>query len=394
MKRVFLLGLNDLRLTFKDRQSLIWMLLFPVFLMWIFSNVHFSGGSNNQVSLGLVDEDGGWLARAFVSELADEQIDLTEMTPAEADSTESKVRTLIIPAGFTENVLAGEKQTLRLEKEPDTSNDYALAAEVHIIRTVVRTLGRLIEMKQSEALAGDDLISVATFESLGRREALVDLAVTTAGAGRPVPGGAAQSVPGTLTMIVLMMTVVNGGVFLTAEKQSGMLLRQMSLPVHAGQIILGKLAGRFLLAVLQALILLAAGVAITWLSSGQPMSYGNSPLGLAILLLSYCIACTGLATLVGAVLKTPEQAGAIGWILSMGLAALGGCWWPAEITPSWFQSAAHVLPTTWAMDGFHALISFGYGVESILLPSAVLLGFGLVFSLLGTRFLRAAGAGA
>ena len=394
MRHVFLLGLNDLRMTLKDRQSLIWMLLLPIFMMWIFSNMNMGSGGTAKVSLGLVDEDGGWLARAFVEELASDKFELREMTPAGADSTESKVRTLIIPAGFTEGVLAAEKQILRLEKEPGTSSDYGLAAEVHIFRAIVRSLARLVEMEQSGALASGDLVALASFDELGRRESLVDLAVSTAGAGRPVPSGAAQSVPGTLTMIVLMMTVIYGGVYLTTEKQSGMLLRQMTLPVVPGQIILGKLAGRLMIALAQALVLLAAGWAVTRISSGQAISYGNSPLGLAVLLLSYCIACTGLATLVGAVLRTPEQASAVGWISSMGLAALGGCWWPSEVTPGWLQTASHLLPTTWAMDGFHALISFGYGLESVLVPSAVLLGFGLLFSLLGTRFLRSAGAGA
>jgi hypothetical protein len=46
------------------------------------------------------------------------------------------------------------------------------------------------------------------------------------------------------------------------------------------------------------------------------------------------------------------------------------------------------------MDGFHSLISFGYGLESVLLPSLVLLGFGLLFSILGIRFLRTTGTGA
>jgi ABC-type multidrug transport system permease subunit len=61
--------------------------------------------------------------------------------------------------------------------------------------------------------------------------------------------------------------------------------------------------------------------------------------------------------------------------------------------PRWLWQTAHVLPTAWAMDGFHSLISFGYGLQSILLPSSVLLGFGLLFSLIGARFLRTAGGG-
>ena len=40
------------------------------------------------------------------------------------------------------------------------------------------------------------------------------------------------------------------------------------------------------------------------------------------------------------------------------------------------------------MDGFHALISFGSGVEGVMVPSLALMGFAVVFTGLGARFLR------
>ena len=67
------------------------------------------------------------------------------------------------------------------------------------------------------------------------------------------------------------------------------------------------------------------------------------------------------------------------------MAAMGGCWWPSEVMPEWLRTAAHVFPTTWAMDGLHALISFGRGFEAVVFPCAVLLGFGALFSWIGAR---------
>jgi len=37
------------------------------------------------------------------------------------------------------------------------------------------------------------------------------------------------------------------------------------------------------------------------------------------------------------------------------------------------------------MDAFHALISFGRGLEAVVLPSLILLAFGTAFSLLAAR---------
>ena len=47
------------------------------------------------------------------------------------------------------------------------------------------------------------------------------------------------------------------------------------------------------------------------------------------------------------------------------LAPLGGCWWPIEVTPPWMQHAALLLPTGWAMDGLHKLISYGAAPASV-----------------------------
>ena len=56
--------------------------------------------------------------------------------------------------------------------------------------------------------------------------------------------------------------------------------------------------------------------------------------------------------------------------------------------PEWLRSASHVLPTAWAMDGFHSLITFGHGAAEVLLPSAMLVGFALLFSVAGARLMR------
>jgi len=373
-RQILTLAANDLRLTVRDRAAFVWMLLLPVALMWIFGAMNRSGPPPT-AGLGVEDRDGGWLARAFVKELADERVEVVEIRPGDRVRPEDlPARNLVLPPGFTTNVLAGRQQKLVLEKRSDAREDLSLAAEVDLVRAIVRTLGRLAEgAKDAQA-----------FAALAARPPLVQLAVKTAGQGRPVPHGFAQSVPGTLTMTVLMMTLIYGAVFLTLEKRQGMLRRQATLPLGKGAVFLGKLLGRFLLAGVQALLLLAVGRFLFH------VSWGSSPGGLAFLLCAYLLAVAALSTLMGALLETPEQASAVGFVASMLLAGLGGCWWPSEVMPRWLWRTAHVLPTPWAMDGFHALISFGHGAGAVVLPAAVLLGFAAGFAVLGARFLRVA----
>jgi ABC-type multidrug transport system permease subunit len=181
-----------------------------------------------------------------------------------------------------------------------------------------------------------------------------------------------------------MMTLIYGAVFLTIEKREGMLKRQLTLPISRTTIVAGKVLGRVLVAMLQIVILVTAGRFLFHLD------FGPSTLGLVVLLISYAVAVAGIATFLGAILANPEQASIVGWMASMVMAAMGGCWWPSEVMPEWLRAGAHIFPTAWAMDGFHALISFGRGFSAVALPAAVLLGFGVVFSLIGARRLRTA----
>ena len=384
MRKVLLLAVNDLRLTLRDRASFFWMLVLPLAMMWLFGQTGGQRRGPPKFSLTVVDRDGGWLARAFVAELASGNVELKELSPEQAATAEKKVRTLVLPEGFTTKVLAGEQQRLRLEQDKDAASDFSRAAEVHIVRAITRTLALLVEMQESGASSA--AAPALEFQRLRARPPLVRLEVSTAGHGRAVPSGMAQSVPGILTMIVLMMTVIYGGVFLTLEKRDGMLRRQVGLPIGRAGLFAGKLGGRLLIAGLEITVLLLAGRYLFHLD------FGASLAGLALLLACYAFAVASLATFLGAVLRTPEQASAIGWIASMVMAAMGGCWWPSEVVPRWLWRAAHVFPTAWAMDAFHALISFGRGLDAVLLPCGALLAFGLLFSSIGAKYLNAASA--
>jgi ABC-2 type transport system permease protein len=380
VKRLLILAANDVRLTVRDRAAAIWLLALPIFLIWLFGSLG-GGGGIEKVSLTVIDRDGGWLAESFAKELEGPNVALTILRGdrADGDALKSAARILELPAGFTAGALAGTQQKLTIQAGENASSDDSRAAEVVVIRAIARTLARVADLKQA---AGP--MSAAAYEALRARPPIVSLRTANAGHGTAVPRGVAQSVPGTMTFTVLMMTLIYGAVFLTIEKREGMLKRQLTLPVSRTALLAGKVLGRVFVALLQIAILVAAGRLLFHLD------FGRSAAALAMLLLSYAFAVAGIATFLGAVLANPEQASIVGWLASMVMASLGGCWWPAEVMPVWLREAAHVFPTTWAMDGFHALISFGRGYDAVLLPSAALFAFGAAFSWFGARKLRAA----
>jgi hypothetical protein len=170
-------------------------------------------------------------------------VELVVLSGADAagEKAKSATRWIELPAGFTDNVLAGKQQRLKIETAENANADYSRAGEVVAIRAIVRTLARVAEMKQQPGMTP----SASVYEALRARSPIVALESANAGRGTAVPRGVAQSVPGIMTFTVLMMTLIYGAVFLTIEKREGVLKRQMSLPISRTTILVGKMLGRF-----------------------------------------------------------------------------------------------------------------------------------------------------
>jgi ABC-2 type transport system permease protein len=70
-------------------------------------------------------------------------------------------------------------------------------------------------------------------------------------------------------------------------------------------------------------------------------------------------------------------------MIGMVMAMMGGCWYPIELFPQAVRSAAQVLPTVWAMQGFLDIAVRGQGLGGVLQESAMLLGFAVIFFAIG-----------
>jgi ABC-2 type transport system permease protein len=161
------------------------------------------------------------------------------------------------------------------------------------------------------------------------------------------------------------------------------LARLATLPISRAGLLAGRIIGLLGLALVQGAIMLIFGRL-----AFDDVHWGPDPLALLVLLACLGLAAAALGIFLGAVLRTPEQASAIAWIVPLFLGAIGGCWWPLEVTPEWMQAAGHISPAAWAMDGMHGMISFGKGASAIFIPCLILLGYAVVLTAIGSRLLR------
>ena len=72
----------------------------------------------------------------------------------------------------------------------------------------------------------------------------------------------------------------------------------------------------------------------------------------------------------------------------MAMALLGGAWVPVSTMPEWAQAVAPALPTYWAMEGFRDVILEGAGLRDVVVPTLVIGGFAVLFTLLAAAKFR------
>jgi ABC-type multidrug transport system permease subunit len=203
-------------------------------------------------------------------------------------------------------------------------------------------------------------------------------------AGRkPMPVGFNQSLPGIMVMYLLMNLMIFGGAAVAADRRSGVLRRLSVNPVRRWELIAGRMYGLMLLAAVQVTYFLLIGQYLFKVPIGDHVA------GVVLIALAFAWVACSLGVLVGSIVRAHDKVVGLCLLVALPMAALGGCWWPLELTPDFLQKAAHAVPTAWALDGLHQLITFGSGLGGALPALAVLLVYGAVANLAAARFFRA-----
>jgi ABC-2 type transport system permease protein len=115
---------------------------------------------------------------------------------------------------------------------------------------------------------------------------------------------------------------------------------------------------------------------------------GDHPFQLWLVLLLFAAVVAPLGVAIGGWIHDPDRAASTGVILTMVMAAFGGCWWPLEVVSKPLKMVALAFPTGWAMRTLHGVISFGQTLGEMGTNLMVLAGFAVVFGFLASRSLR------
>jgi ABC-2 type transport system permease protein len=395
--RVLVITLKDLRQLVVDWKTPLFLLIMPIAFTLLFAFV-FSGGDGDdpRLPVGFLNQDGEGAIGAHLLALLETSeairpvvLDDTEVGEAHKQVADEELAAVVIlPAGYGEQVLAATgSKAVKPVVIVDPNSSAGQAAQSGLQAAFVRLLGAVkaanLTARAYEALGGVADQSFLT-ETLSRAVQAWDnppLTVVTSQSGALTAGDEESPAPANdyahssagIMVQFAMAGLIGAAEIIVVERKSGTMRRLLTTPVARVEIVLGHYCTMVVMILAQLAVLILFGQLVLG------VGYLHEPLGTLLMLLTTALWAAALGLLIGAFARTEEQIIMFAILVMLLLSGLGGAWMPLEFTGETFQTVGHLMPTAWAIDGFENIVIRGLGLDSVLLPAAIVFGFAIAF---------------
>jgi ABC-2 type transport system permease protein len=371
---------KDLRQRIRDRSAIVLSIIAPFGLAAILGSLlPANEDAIEPHTYGVVDEDGGPVARTFVTDVLggfdeDESVRLSDVPSiAQARSLardDEIAAAFVVPAGFSDAVASNASAELRVIGSPDSqiatqiadAVATSFAGELNAVRLAVATVvagrGTVPDPGAARDLAGrasvvptpvDLHLDEATSKELDSRT------FTAAG----------------MAVFFLFFTAQFGVISLLAERREGTLARLLAAPISPGSIVTAKALSTFVLGTVSMAVLVIASSLLLGADWGDPVLVGA-------LIVAGVVSAMGLTSFVGGLAKTDEQAAGYSSIIAVVLGILGGTFFPLSQAPGLLANLTRATPHYWLMRGFGDLAGAGATFSDIVPSIVALLSFGAI----------------
>jgi ABC-2 type transport system permease protein len=379
MRRVWQIAAKELLENRRDGLAALFTILLPV-LFTVFLGIIIGGAARDDFPLAVADEDRSAASLLVIESLEKSALlDLKHVDPAEVDDAvkdQKAAAGLLIPSGFEAALEAGATATVFLVLLETSSGAMSVSQAVDQIVSELNT-SRLVVRAAAEQVAVEtggpvDAALLAQADSLAEAQTAspaVEVVVEDAGTTAvELAGGFDQSSTGGLVNWVLfgIMGVAGTTVW---ERRRGLLRRLDVAGVRGREIVGGKVLAMVIITLLQQLLLVIVG------KFALGVDYFRSPAALILTMLSLSVLAAGIGLLISVLFRSEQAVIATTVISAQILAAMGGAWFPLEVTSAGFSQAAHVLPSAWIMDSLHGIILRDWGVAEVLIPLGIVWGW-------------------
>jgi len=396
MLRILDITRKDLLQLLRDGKIFLFMLIMPVAFTFLFGYA-FGGFSRDETDprlpVGYLDEDRSWISQNLLDLLADSEVVRLEerrwhtIAGLEREvSDENLAAAIVIPHGYGQDML--HEKSPKLILIADTGLPVGSSIESEVLTSAARIDGAVrtanileqagggsipFEYGFSEFIAAWEEPPIRITESASA--SIVQLDESHAALSHVAPGMMLQfAIAGLLTSAQIIVT----------ERKSRSLQRMLTTATPRMYILLGHYLTILFMILSQFTILIVFGQIVL------KVNYMHAPQATALVAICSALCIAALGLLIGILAKSEEQAVIFSIIPMFVLSGIGGAWVPLEFTGDTFRVIGHISPLAWAMDGFKNISVRGLGIEAVLLQSAALVGYAVIFFALAVwRFYRA-----
>jgi ABC-2 type transport system permease protein len=420
MATIFAIAVKDLRLLWRDKAGLFWVIGFPMLMALFFGSI-FSGNGDTQgaMRIGVVDSDHSDYSRGLITDL--KKSDALSIRELPLDSARQMVRLgklaayLEIKKGMgTSDGFAAASDSTGLEIGIDPSRKaeagyleglIAQAYFQHMQELFTDPSKLRAKIPQwTEGVAGDSSLSSkqrAGYEDLfsGLDQFLGAVDTSKIGTNSIMGGPPLKKVDIVNNQIAphssyeitfpaailwaLIGCCASFAVSIVAERTRGTFLRLRLAPISRTQILAGKGLACFTASILVSFLLLAVAATVFQVRL-------TNPIGLAVALVSAAICFVGLMMLISVLGRTEQAVGGAGWAILLIMSMTGGGMIPLFAMPGWMQTVSNFSAVKWGILAIEGAIWRQFTFSEMLFPVAVLLVVGvLAFSIGATILTRA-----
>ncbi|MES0362123.1 MAG: ABC transporter permease [Anaerolineales bacterium] len=401
------IALKDLQILIRDRGEVIQLFLLPLLFIVVFSGALGAIGGDEEDTrqvLPVVDLDGGEAAQSLLAGLdaaGGVRTELYEHSEAQLMLDENEInRMLVIPDDFTSGTAEGYTVELTLISHPDADIQeteavrlviVGVTSELSLERQILASLRQMGDM-QADAPEEDQVFTTERVLAQARgqferaqTQPLIEVVQTI-----PSEEGEREEIPdlGLVAVAGIAVLFVFGTAQVTArsifdEKKVGSFRRLLAAPMSKTSLLSGKMLPNIIVGMIQFTVIFAFGIfGLKWLGLASP-SLGNDPLAVVLVCLIICLCSTAFGILLAAIARTENQIGGLSSLLIWGLGIVGGAFIPIFILDNFLGPVVKVIPQYWANRALSSLMLRGLGLADVATEIAVLLGFTVIFFLIG-----------
>lgn len=382
MRAAIIIALKDLRRAVRDRSVIAISIVAPLALAFTLSSVLGSGGLDSlEIGFAVTGDESGELGTVFRDDVLGALEEQGFVRVTEADSPvaaraltqEGDVSAaFLLPAGFSEDVLAGRSPGIEVVTDPDAEIGAQVARAVaeQFAAGINETSLAVAAVAATEGAVPGDV--EALIERVQSQTSPLRLEADVAGS-REFEGKTFFAAG--MAVFFLFFTAQFGAVSLLRERHEGTLARLLASPARRSSIIGGKALYSYTLGVIGMTVMVLASRLLMGAQWGDPT-------GVALLIAAGVFAAMGIQSLVTTLAKTDEQAAGYGSIVGVTLGLLGGTFFPLSQAPGALASLSSATPHALMMRGLGELSGGIAGPVDVLPPVLGLLAVGAIFGTL------------